>query len=88
MKVSIFQLEDQRKDILSLKHSLRDAESLLLDANRALSQKSQDVLMLQEQLEKVYEENFHCSSFEAEVIKLREEHKGLKKALVGIPCFR
>ncbi|XP_071538480.1 LOW QUALITY PROTEIN: uncharacterized protein [Panulirus ornatus] len=74
-------LEEQRKDVLSLKQSLIDAELLLLDANRALSQKSQDMFILHEQLEKVNEENVRCSSFEAEVLKLREEQKELKKSL-------
>nr|XP_053639368.1 centriolin-like [Cherax quadricarinatus] len=73
-------LEEQRKEIMSLKHSLRDLEALLLDANRTVSQRSQEVLLLQEQIDNVNAENLRSSSFESELLKLRDEHKQLKKA--------
>lgn len=37
----VFQVEQHRLEVQALKHSLRDSETLLLDANRALSQRSQ-----------------------------------------------
>ncbi|XP_045615052.1 centromere-associated protein E isoform X2 [Procambarus clarkii] len=76
-------MELQRKEIMSLKHSLRDAESLLLDANRERSQNSQEMLTLQEEMRKIKEENLRCSSFEEELLKLREEEKRLKKAIAS-----
>lgn len=72
---------------MSLKHSLRDAESLLLDANRERSQNSQEMLTLQEEMRKIKEENLRCSSFEEELLKLREEEKRLKKAIVSLIHF-
>ncbi|KAG7174946.1 centromere-associated protein E-like [Homarus americanus] len=74
-------LQEQRKEIMFLKHSLRDSEALLLDANRALSQRSQEIQLLQKQREKLTQENLRCFRFEDELTKLCEEHKQMKKIM-------
>nr|XP_053639090.1 myosin heavy chain, non-muscle-like [Cherax quadricarinatus] len=48
-----------------------------------VSQRSQEVLLLQEQIDNVNAENLRSSSFESELLKLRDEHKQLKKATVS-----
>lgn len=77
------QLDAQAKEISSLKHSLKDSETLLLDANRALCQKTQDLASLQEQYQELMEENEIRCGYETELFKLREENILLKKSLVS-----
>ncbi|XP_037784335.1 centromere-associated protein E-like [Penaeus monodon] len=76
-------LDAQAKEISSLKHSLKDSETLLLDANRALCQKTQDLASLQEQYQELMEENEIRCGYETELFKLREENILLKKSLVS-----
>ncbi|XP_063586258.1 centromere-associated protein E-like [Penaeus indicus] len=74
-------LDAQAKEISSLKHSLKDSETLLLDANRALCQKTQDLASLQEQYQELMEENERRCGYETELFKLQEENILLKKSL-------
>ncbi|XP_069980737.1 centromere-associated protein E [Penaeus vannamei] len=74
-------LDAQAKEISSLKHSLKDSETLLLDANRALCQRTQDLASLQEQYQELVEENERRCGYETELFTLREENKLLKKSM-------
>ncbi len=64
--------------------SLHDSKVLLLDANKALSQRCQDLEVVKEELLIVREENERSASFEEELINLRQEHNDLKKNYVSI----
>ncbi|KAK4309435.1 hypothetical protein Pmani_018932 [Petrolisthes manimaculis] len=63
----------------SLCQSLHDAQTLLMDANRALTERSQSNERLNHELEKVKEENERRGTCEQELITLRHQYNEIKK---------
>ncbi|KAK3892880.1 hypothetical protein Pcinc_003281 [Petrolisthes cinctipes] len=73
------QLDPDVEQNQSLCKSLHDAQMLLMDANRALTERSQSNERLNQELEKVKEENEHRGTCEQELITLRHQYNEIKK---------
>ncbi|CAL4123100.1 unnamed protein product, partial [Meganyctiphanes norvegica] len=72
-------VEELNKEIRFLKQSMKDSEGLLLDSNKALSERNQDVVMLQNQLDDLRKDHIAADSLKEELDSLKIENNSFIK---------
>merc|ERR1712128_391091 len=66
------------KEISNLKQSLKDSEGLLLDSNKSMSQRNQDVVNLQSQIEYLTKDHIAADALKQELDVLKKDKDILK----------
>ncbi|XP_066983070.1 centromere-associated protein E-like [Macrobrachium rosenbergii] len=74
-------LEEKEREIEYLQHSLSDSEALLLDANRSLSKKNQELAELQEQVQTLLPKSLRLTEVEREFSALRSKYDEISRTL-------